>query len=67
MNQLKIADRACYLEEYYIRGVLANEAADGLHPFVDRHVLPRPNIVSHELDLLLAVLKNEVNFTIKIE
>jgi hypothetical protein len=47
--------------------MLANEAADGLHPFVDSYVLPRPNIVSHELDLLLVLLKNEVNFTIKKE
>ena len=46
--------------------MLANEAADGLHPFVDRHVLPRPNVVSHELDLLLALLQSEMNYCIRL-
>lgn len=45
-----------YLEENYVRRMFPNVVADGLHPLVDNNVLAGPDVVTHELDLLLAVL-----------
>lgn len=45
-----------YLEEDYVRRVIPNEVTDGLHPPVDGNVLAGPDVVGHELYLLLAVL-----------
>lgn len=59
MNQHQIG--LIYLEEDHVRLVLLHEAADGLHPRVHRNVLARPNVVRHELYLLLRVLLSRKN------
>lgn len=56
-----IIDLEFYLEENYIRLMLLHETTDGLHPFVDHDVLARPNVVRHELDLLLQTSHRKIN------
>lgn len=37
--------------------MLIEETADGLHPSVEYDILAGPDVVSHELDLLLGILQ----------